>query len=241
MVEDFLLKSNPCLLNSGSPTYLHPATESFSAIDLSIAHRSFYLDFSWQTDSDLHGSDHYPIVITTDTPSPSFDKPTWKLHKADWAAFSHQADLKLCTDTICSAEDPIQQFTDVVINMANNRIPKSKPNTKKHNTIWCNEDCKAALKTRNIKALKRVQKHPSTQQNIENYRVIRAKTRRVIKMSKRHSWQTYVSKVNSRTSIKKVWSMVRKIAGKSPPCNIKHLNINRNTRYCQISWPDFLK
>ena len=36
MVEDFLLKSNLSLLNSGSPTYLHPPTASFSAIDLSI-------------------------------------------------------------------------------------------------------------------------------------------------------------------------------------------------------------
>jgi len=139
-------------------------------------------------------------VITTDTPSPSFAIPTWKLHKADWAAFSHQAALELCTDKICSAEDPIQQFTDFLMKIANNSIPKSKPNTKKHNTIWCNEDCKSAIKTRN-KALKRVQKHP-TQQNIENYRVIRAKTRRVIKTSKRHSWQTYISKINSRTSIK---------------------------------------
>jgi len=95
MVEDFLLKSNLSLLNSGSPTYLHPATASFSAIDLSIKHPALYLDFCWQTDSDLHGSDHYPIVITTDTPSPSFAKPTWKLHKADWAAFSHQAALEL--------------------------------------------------------------------------------------------------------------------------------------------------
>ena len=63
---------------------------------------------------------------------------------------------------------------DVVINIANNSIPKSKPNTKKHNTIWCNEDCKAAIKTRN-KALNRVQEH-ATQHNIENYRVIRAQT-----------------------------------------------------------------
>ena len=131
MVEDFLLKSNLPLLNSGSPTYLHPATASFSAIDLSITQTASIWIFCWQTDSDLHGSDHYPIVITTDTPSPSFSKPTWKFLKADWAAFSHQAALELCTDTMCSAEDPIQQFTDVVINIANNSIPKSKPNTKK--------------------------------------------------------------------------------------------------------------
>jgi len=129
-VEDFLLRSNLSLLNNGSPTYLHPATASFSAIDLSVAHPALYLDFCWQIDSDLHGSDQYPIVITTDIPSPSSAKYTWKPHKAVWAAFSHQAALVLCTDTICSAQDPIQQFTDVVINIANNSIPKSKPNTK---------------------------------------------------------------------------------------------------------------
>jgi len=42
MVEDFLLKSNLSLLNSGSPTYLHPATASSSAIDLSITHPALF-------------------------------------------------------------------------------------------------------------------------------------------------------------------------------------------------------
>jgi len=237
MAEDCLLKSNHSLFNNGSPTYLHPATASSSAIDLSITHPALYLDFCWQTDSDLQGSDHYPILSTTDTPSPYFSKPTWKLHKADWAAFSHRAALELCTDIICSAEDPVQQFTDVVINTANNSIPKTKPNTKKHNIIWCNEDCKAAIKTRN-NSLKRVEKH-LTQQNIENYR-------RVIKTSKRHSWQIYVSKINSRTLIKKVWSMVRKNFKKITflqyltPKHKQYRN-NRNTRYCQLSWPHLLK
>jgi len=55
MVDDFLLKCYLSLRNSGSPTYLHPATASFSAIDLSITHQSLYLDFDWQTDSYLHG------------------------------------------------------------------------------------------------------------------------------------------------------------------------------------------
>jgi len=71
MVEDFLLKSNLSLLNSGSPTYLHPATASFSAIDLSIAHPALYLDFFWQTDSDLHGSDHWSMVRKIAGKSPS--------------------------------------------------------------------------------------------------------------------------------------------------------------------------
>ena len=55
--EDFLLKHNLSVLNDGSPTYLHPATGSLSAIDLSITDPSLFLDFSWSVDSDQHGSD----------------------------------------------------------------------------------------------------------------------------------------------------------------------------------------
>jgi len=60
LVEDILLKHNVSLLNDGSYTYLHPATGSLSAIDLSIATPSLYLD----------GSDHFPICIHSYTTAP---------------------------------------------------------------------------------------------------------------------------------------------------------------------------
>jgi len=44
MIEDLSLKHNLSILNDGSNTYLHPATGSSSAIDLSIASPSLYLD-----------------------------------------------------------------------------------------------------------------------------------------------------------------------------------------------------
>ena len=60
-------------------------------------------------------------------------------------------------------------------------------------------------------------------QNLENYRVFRAKARRTFRDSKRKSWKQYVSKLNSRTSIKKVWDMVRKIHGKGKSASVNHL------------------
>ena len=53
MIEDLLLKHNLSILNDGSNTYLHPATGSSSAIDLSIASPSLYLDYSWEVVTDL--------------------------------------------------------------------------------------------------------------------------------------------------------------------------------------------
>jgi len=70
MIEDHLLKHNLSILNDGSYTYLHPATGSSSATDLSIASPSLNLHFSWEIVTDLHGSDHFPICIHSYTTLP---------------------------------------------------------------------------------------------------------------------------------------------------------------------------
>ena len=96
MIEDLLLKHNLSILNDGLNTYLHPATGSSSAIDLSIASPSLFLDFSWEVVTDLHGSDHFPICIHSYTTAPPVTNGTWKLAKANWTTFSSKAssDLK---------------------------------------------------------------------------------------------------------------------------------------------------
>ena len=56
---------------------------------------------------------------------------------------------------------------------------------------------------------------PSHCPEFNDIKVFRAKARRTIKISKRKSWRSYVSKINHKTPIKKVWDMVRKISGKT--------------------------
>ena len=65
-------------------------------------------------------------------------------------------------------------------------------------------------------------------QSLENFCIFRAKARRTIRESKRKSWKQYVFRLNSRTSIKKVWGMVRKIQGKGEPTSINHLKKNND-------------
>jgi len=77
MIEDLLLKHNLSLLNDGSYTYMHSATGSSSAIDLSIASPSLYLDLSWEVVTDLHGSDHFHICIHSYTTAPPVTNGTW--------------------------------------------------------------------------------------------------------------------------------------------------------------------
>ena len=95
---------------------------------------------------DLCGSDHYPINIVYEK-SPSFEtNSSWKLSKADWNAFSDEAAAYLIPEYTLNSNDPIGSFTDILTNVANNTIPKSKPRVVKHNTIWFNDDCKAVIR-----------------------------------------------------------------------------------------------
>ena len=74
-------------MNDKSYTYLHPATGTFSSLDLSLCHPSFLLDFHWSVSEDQHGSDHFPIVIESVIASAEDQNPKWKLNKANWEQF----------------------------------------------------------------------------------------------------------------------------------------------------------
>ena len=198
---------------------------TFSALDLSICHPSLYLDYEWSVCEDQHGSDHFPIVIESIKTSEEDHNPKWKLNKANWDLFHTLCDESLTTTSLSDSTDCIADFTSSLIDISEKCIPKTSTNPKKSNP-WYNDDCKEAIKQRKD-TLSRFCKFP-TKGNLNTYRVFRAKARRTIKSSKRKSWRTYVSNLNYKTPIKKVWDMVRKISGKSKAASHQHLNSNFN-------------
>ena len=60
------------------------------------------------------------------------------------------------------------------------------------------------------------------QENISKFKIARAKARRTVKQSKYASWRQYVSRLNSISSVKKTWDMIRKISGKNSSMNVGH-------------------
>jgi len=147
-IEDLLLKHNLSPLNDGSHTYLHPSTDSSSAIDLSIPTPSLYLDFSWDVVTDLHGSDYFRISIHSYTTAHPVLYGTWKLSKGNWTTFSSKASSDLGRNYPNDLENPIEHFIDILTNIANNTIPKSKPQSKKRDPIWLNAECINSIRSR---------------------------------------------------------------------------------------------
>ena len=147
-ISDLLLQRNVTLLNDGSATYLHPGSGAQSAIDLSICDPSLYLDLFWRVHHDLCGSDHFPIIINSNKALPTETRCSWKLSKADWTTFSERAALELNRVNVFDTEDPVSRFTETLISIASDTIPKNKSKIKRKDTIWFNDECKEATRNR---------------------------------------------------------------------------------------------
>ena len=87
--------------------------------------------------------------------------------------------------------------------------------------VAVNVECKTAINKRKS-ALRKFNKNPSRENHMHS-KLARAKARRTIKDAKRTSWRQYVNKLNSRTPIKKVWDMIRKVSGKNKKCECVHI------------------
>ena len=227
IVETFVSNNNLCILNDKSQTYLHPATGSTSAIDLTLVHPLLYIDFSWEVSDDLCGSDHFPIFISTNCDTPGNSSQSFKLNRANWGDFTNlcreQINPEVC-DTLFNMSD----FTQILQAIAEETIPKSKNKPTRIFYPWFNEQCKEAIKHRK-KALLHFKRNPIGQ-NLYLFKIAAAKARRTIRQAKRDSWREYVSKLNNRTPIGQTWNIVRKISGKYKTTPLKYLNAKNNSQ-----------
>ena len=115
-------------------------------------------------------------------------------------------------------------FTDILCSIAKSFMPRTTSKLKKRCKPWFNTECKDALKARKS-ALVRF-KTNITIGNLGNFRVVRAKARRACRENKRASWQQYVSRLNSRTTLKSTCDMVRRISGNYKANTVSHLKSN---------------
>ena len=177
-IENFISKNDICLMNDKSKTFLDSGKGTFSSLDLSLCHPSLYLDYNWSVCQDQYGSDHFPIIIESNQSTREDHNPKWKLNKANWDLFQTLCDESLTNTTLSESSDPIDNFTSSHIDISEKCIPKTSTNPKKSNP-WYNDDCKEAIKERK-QALSKFCKFP-TSDNLNHYRIFRAKARRTIK------------------------------------------------------------
>ena len=222
MLEDLFSEMDLCILNDGSLTYIHPATGSTSALDLSICGPSLVLDYEWNIHEDLCRSDHFPVILTSNAVKEEAAPNRWNFKKADWLSFQVQCTSELMEEAVMSAGDPAGQFTDLLIQAANKAIPKTRFSKKLPKVPWFNDSCKRAIKERK-KAQWKFFSNP-TLSNLQNFKLLRAKAH-YVKQQKRNSWRHFCNKLNSKMQTQKIWKAIRKIKGKGGCNSVYHLKL----------------
>jgi exonuclease III len=224
IIEKFITDNDLFLLNNKSKTYIHPASGTKTAIDLTLCHPMLATDFAWSVIHDPHGSDHLPIIIEYKKPLPETKVTKWKLLKADWHTFQSQCENNLNLQSITPITNNVESFTAKLLDIVEHTVPKTKSKPKRISKPWFTDECKTAISHRQ-NFFENFWTSPTPENKLQ-FQKARAYARYIVKQNKKLSWQNFVSKLNNRTTSKKVWDMIRKIKGNPSPLTIKHLQYN---------------
>ena len=195
-------------------------SQTFKQLIKGSTQPSLLLDFLWRVLDDLCGSDHFPIVIKHQGPATGGREPSWRLKRADWHSFRTLCDERLTADFHNSPE-AIASFTDTLLSIADETVPKSSATPKHIVNPWLDADCEKAIKDRK-KAERKFNRQP-TAENLTTFKIKRAMARRVIKEKRRQCWRQFVSSINNRTPLSKVWSLIRRLKGKGGGGNVPEI------------------
>ena len=223
IIEKLLEDENLCILNDGTPTFYSSINLSPSYLDLTIIDSNLYTEFTWNVMDENCGSDHQPILLTTRSKNTSEIQEKWNFHKADWNKFQIECNKILTQiNEQSNAEEKYSTFVQSLLQICECTIPKVKQKLNKQRP-WFTNTCKEYIQDRNKKL--RIFRTKPTPENLIAFKIARAKARQTIREQKRHTWQNYVSKINSRTPINDIWKMIRKIKGNTSKSSIKQIKL----------------
>ena len=226
VLESIFQEREVAILNDDAPTHLHIPNGTFSNIDLSIVSANIALDFTWRVMEDLHGSDHYPILLEKVTGIPDCGVPRWRLERADWNLFSSLAMVQCSCEEFQTVQEATDHITSQIRLAAEISVPRSSGKYRRPPVPWWSDECHNAVRAR--KAVLRQLKRRPDDALLIHYKKARANARRVMKEARRASWKRILSSINSATPSAWVWDKMRKIQGKSMPLPTPALKIDGN-------------
>ena len=207
--ENTILNNNITIMNTGSSTHFHCQTGTFHSVDISLCSPVLLPLFVWRTLDDLHGSDHFPILINSDHSLPS--RPVrYNIKRAKWPDFKEETKVNDIRSN-CTTQR-YNNFINHIHTAADKFIPKTKSSNIQKPVPWWTSECNIVCNERK-QALRRYQRSRLLADKIV-YKRARAKAQYILKQSMKVSWQNYISTINIYTPMSKIWNKIRKLSGK---------------------------
>lgn len=215
-VEKLIQNENLVLLNDSTPTHINFGNGNFSCIDLSLSSPSIAQRLDWEVLSEIYSSDHIPIKIKIShrqTNNKYPNKRRWNLKNPNWNLYTDLLEEeinKIIDHNIIDIEESTLTFTNLITDIAKKTIGTTNQ-TKKPRVPWWNDKIKEAVSNKN-KALINFKKN-KTSENLIELKRLRAKSKYLIKNSKKESWNIYTSTINGNTNPSQVWKKIKSLKG----------------------------
>ena len=256
-VEEIIDECNMhCLNEDDVHTYVSRTNGTMSSIDLAICSNTVANELEWRALDDNYTSDHHPILITYTQPSNPVNTERYKTNKADWSKYKELLTTSIPEyDETLDIEESYSIIKQSIIQAANESIPKTGKNNKRKEVPWWTKEIQelsdqkhkvSNIMTRTKKKLNKLLRRDNQNQGemekiiklTTELKVIRPELNKLTAMFKRkvligksESWKNYVSSINSRTPIKKVWRRIKKVSNAITQAPRHALNVNGQMVY----------
>ncbi|XP_055589294.1 uncharacterized protein LOC129741582 [Uranotaenia lowii] len=224
---DFTLAQSLTILNNGSHTRICPSSGNTSALDLSISSLSLASKLSWNVLDDSGGSDHLPILVKLEHPTPiAATRPRWRYQEADWLGYQNHVDHLLSL----SVPNNIDSFNTILLEAGTKFIPRTNGTPGKTAVPWWGPEVREAIKLRRkaLRTLRRIPNDDPRKQNaLEVFKNARSSARAAVRTAKTNAWQTFTEEIHPNTPSKVLWNKIKALNGE-PRKNQFHLLLNRH-------------
>jgi hypothetical protein len=230
-IKKILYDENLTLLNNQEPTRINPSNGKFSNIDLTFANTNLSQRLERKVLPNITSSDYFPIIIQI-TPrynDTNHSTERWNLKKPNWTLFSESWEMEI--SKIKNIETlNINQLTEVltkhIVKIGELTIGKTKTKNLKPRVPWWNLDIKKAIIEKK-EALKNYKKTKNPKDFI-NLKKLKAKSKYLIKTSKKLSWEKFTSSINDKVDSKLIWNKIKSLKGLSRNNKINLYDKNTN-------------
>lgn len=193
-LAELLIKRGIEPLNDGSITYLKNPTLS-SCIDLSFASNSFIPKFTWCTDLQTRGSDHFPILISYQDVAVS--RREIKFTRTDWEVFKNRVDEEITAAT---------SDKDLIPTMAR-CLKESSSVVRRRLDVKKDEEYERlrAIRRRAEQKARRTKELEDLRQARKAQRLVR----RYLEKLSRQRWRDFCTKLDVHQPLSRIWRVLK--------------------------------
>ena len=231
-IADLIAENEIALLDKNKMTSIWKVDKSFSHVDLSICSIDLLTWFQWDTYDEPLNSDHFPILLNSETQRNPGGTERWLMSKADWKLYKQNTESNKKITEFSSVQEAANFFENHVKEAATNSIPRTKGTKKRKSPPWWNGKCRTAIWKR--KAAMRKYRRASTSVNYNKYSKARAEAKRTIKTSKKTAWADFINSINYKSTSKEIWRKINMLNNKFKSDCVNTLILNKEVRISNV-------